>query len=382
MRSFTWQRTLAGVVLATVLGPLAGCGPKPITQDPSATPHDVTLTASQLQHIRLYTVSSSSFRKSIDANGVVDFDSERATSVLTPFSGPVTRLLVSAGQHVKAGDTLALVQSGDFAAAISNYAKALVTARNARRLADVDRDLLLNNGLSQREEQQAQTDAANADADRDAGLQALFALNLDAATIKAVQAGRSTARVQAKIRSPISGTVVEKLITPGQLLQAGTTATFTIADLSKVWVQAQISDSDASSVRVGDAARIEAGVAATQLTGVVGNISALINPDTRSVVARIDTLNPGAALKKQMYVRVHIQSRQPFTGLLVPVSAILRDDDNLPFVYVQQAGGAFARKHVTLGDRTGDTYEISQGVHAGDRVVVDGGIFVQFMQNQ
>jgi cobalt-zinc-cadmium efflux system membrane fusion protein len=68
--------------------------------------------------------------------------------------------------------------------------------------------------------------------------------------------------------------------------------------------------------------------------------------------------------------------------LLVPVSAILRDDENLPFVYVAQSDGSFARQHVTLGYRTGDSYEIPDGLKGGERVVVDGAIFVQFMQNQ
>jgi cobalt-zinc-cadmium efflux system membrane fusion protein len=83
-----------------------------------------------------------------------------------------------------------------------------------------------------------------------------------------------------------------------------------------------------------------------------------------------------------MYVRVLIHSQQETSGLLVPVSAILRDDENLPFVYVAQPDESFARRHVTLGYRAGDQYDITAGLEAGDQVVVDGGIFVQFQQNQ
>jgi membrane fusion protein, heavy metal efflux system len=79
---------------------------------------------------------------------------------------------------------------------------------------------------------------------------------------------------------------------------------------------------------------------------------------------------------------VKVQSRQASNGLLVPASAVLRDDENLPFVYVEQPGGGFARRHITLGYATGDQYAIPEGVKAGDKIVVDGGIFVQFMQNQ
>jgi cobalt-zinc-cadmium efflux system membrane fusion protein len=83
-----------------------------------------------------------------------------------------------------------------------------------------------------------------------------------------------------------------------------------------------------------------------------------------------------------MYVRVLIHSKIETSGLLAPVSAILRNEENLPFVYVVQPKGSFARQRVTLGYRDGDQYDIPSGLKAGDRVVVEGGLFVQFMQNQ
>jgi cobalt-zinc-cadmium efflux system membrane fusion protein len=184
------------------------------------------------------------------------------------------------------------------------------------------------------------------------------------------------------IRSPIAGTVVEKLITPGQLLSAGTTPCFTVADLSRVWVMTQVFGSDLASVSVGDPAVVETGIATNTFSGTVDNISAVVNPDTRSVLVRVVVENPGDFLKKQMYVHVRIESRQQSTGLLAPVSAVLRDDENLPFVYVAQADGSFARRHVTLGYRTGDQYDIAAGLQAGDQIVADGAIFIQFMQNQ
>jgi cobalt-zinc-cadmium efflux system membrane fusion protein len=91
---------------------------------------------------------------------------------------------------------------------------------------------------------------------------------------------------------------------------------------------------------------------------------------------------PAGVLKKQMYVRVRIRARRETSGMLIPVSAILRDDENLPFVFVAQPNNTFARRRVTLGYRTGDQFEIPSGLAAGDRVVGDGGVFVQFIQSQ
>jgi membrane fusion protein, heavy metal efflux system len=374
---------IAGIAMTTLVM-TAGCSSKADNdaQTTATTPGNVTLTPDQRKSIHIYTVAQSQFRKTVDATGTVDFDNDQATSVLAPFSGPVTRLLASVGQRVNKGEPLAEVDSPDFAAAVSAYVKAIASARNLRRLADADKDLVQHDGVSAREQEQAQTDAANADADRDAARQALVSLDVDPRLIGDIEAGRAASRVRGVIRAPISGTVAEKLITPGQLLQAGTTPCFTVADLSRVWVMAQISASDLALVRVGDTAQVETGIASTQLGGTVANISALVDPDTRAVIARVDVDNPGQLLKKQMYVHVRIQSRQPSSGLLVPVSAILRDDENLPFVYVVQSDGGFARRQVTLGPRTGDQVVIPKGLESGDRIVDDGALFLQFRQIQ
>jgi cobalt-zinc-cadmium efflux system membrane fusion protein len=380
---FSRALVFAFTVMATIFS-ITGCSSKNNSSEPasSVTASNVTLTAEQKQKIQFYTVAPSKFHKTTETTGTVDFDNDQATSVLAPFGGPVSKLLVNPGDKVKAGEALAEVDSPDFAAAISAYRKALTTAQTLRRVADMDKDLIQHNGVAQREEEQAQTDAANAEADRDAALQTLVSLNLDPQVIKDLQAGRPISRPGGRINSPIAGTVVEKLITPGELLTAGTTPCFTVADLSRVWVMTQIFGSDLASVSVGDSAEIETGIATNNFSGKVDNISALVDPTTRSVMVRVVVENPGDLLKKQMYVRVKIQAHQESTGLLVPVSAILRDDVNLPFVYVVQPDGSFARRHVTLGYRTGDQYDIPDGLQAGDQIVVDGAIFVQFLQNQ
>jgi cobalt-zinc-cadmium efflux system membrane fusion protein len=372
------------VAVAAAVWSLAACSARVESgpQASAAVANDVTLTAVQRQNIRLFSVEAAKFHRTIEAMGVVDFDNDQATSVLAPFSGPVSRLLVSLGDRVKKGDPLAEVASPDFATAISTYSKSLATAKTDRRLADLDKDLIEHHGISQREADQAETDAVNAEADRDAALQELVSLNVPPETIRDIQQGRPILRVKGMIRSPVTGTVVEKLITPGELLQAGTTACFTVAKLSRVWVMTQVFGSDLASLKLGDPAKVMTDIGSNEFSGTVDNISALVDPDTRSVVVRVAAENPGEVLKKQMYVRVSIQAREESSGLLAPVSSILRDDENLPFVYAAQPDGSFARQHVTLGHRVGDRYDILAGVKAGDQIVVEGGVFVQFVQNQ
>ncbi|MBD8898491.1 efflux RND transporter periplasmic adaptor subunit [Rhodanobacter sp. DHG33] len=347
----------------------------------NTTPHNVTLTEAQQQRIHLYTVASSSYQTMTNTTGVVDFDHNRSTDVLAPISGPVAKLTVTLGQTVQQGQVLALVDSPDFAAAVGTYRKALAAAKAADQLAATDRDLYAHQGVSQHEYAQAQSDAIGADSDRDAALQALVGLHVDPRTIADLQAGKPVTGSQGAIRAPIAGTVVVKSITPGQLLSAGTTDCFTIADTSKMWVMGQLFDSAFGAVKVGAPAEVET-ADGKSISGKVTNVGDVVDPNTRSVTARVAVDNPDGVLKQQMYVSVRIRSLDTQTGVLIPVSAVLRDDENLPFVYTVAADSSYARTPVTLGARIDDRYVIPQGLHAGDKVVVDGAIFLNFIQTQ
>ncbi len=346
----------------------------------SAKPRDLTLDAAQRRKIRLETVALTPFRRTIETTGTVAFDQNRATQVLAPISGPVARIHVEVGARVGRGQALATVASPDFAADVSALRKAEALAKNARRVADLDQQLWKNDAIARRDMEQAETDAVSAEADRDAALQQLRDLGVDAKTLSEIQQNQSTYGAGGLIRSPLAGTVVEKLITPGQLLQAGTTPCFTVADLSTVWVMANIFETDLPFVASGDSARVMTGGGGgtgAPITGRVDYISALVDPTTRAIAVRIVAPNPQEVLKRDLYVRVEIQASRESRGLLVPVSAILRDDENLPFVFVAKADGTFPRRRVEIGARVGDRQEVKSGLSAGETVVAEGGLFLQ-----
>jgi membrane fusion protein, heavy metal efflux system len=341
-----------------------------------------TLSPEQRQKVRTLVLAARRFRRSIETTGTVGFDADRATQVVSPLSGPVSRLLVSLGTRVEKGQALAEVASPDFAADASAYRKAEALARNARRVADLDAKLYENGGMARRDMEQAETDAIAAEADRDAARQQLRALGVDDARLEAIRENRAVAVGPAVIRAPVAGVVVERLITPGQLLQAGTTPCFTVADLSTVWVMANVFQIDLPFVEVGDPASITTGEGGAALPGTVQYVSALVDPTTRAVAVRVVAKNPAGALRKDLYVRVRVESGRDSTGVLAPASAVLRDDENLPFVFVARPDGAFDRRRVTLGARVGDEEEIVSGLAAGDEIVVEGGLFMQFAESQ
>ncbi len=313
--------------------------------------------ARAMRGVHTEVVSLQTFQKTIATTGTVAFNQNKSTQVLSPISGPLSRIIVNIGSRVNRGEALALVSSPDFAADISALRKAEATAKNTRRIATLDEQLFKNDAIARRDLEQAQTDAINAEADRDAAVQQLVALGVDAKTIADIEQNRPVENLGGVIRSPISGTVVEKLVSPGQLLQAATTPTFTVADLSSVWVMANVFEADLPSVRTGDTADVITGSGQT-LTGRVDYIAALVDPNTRAVSVRLDVPNPGEVLKRDLYVRVQLHSKLPVQGILVPVSSVLRDDENLPFVFVTKPDGSFERRRVDLGSRLGDRQEI------------------------
>jgi len=386
---------LAAVALTSLLA--AACARQPEKADPTPaapptataaapgnTAAEITLDPAQRQKIRLVQVAEAPFRRTIETTGTVAFNQDRSTQVLAPISGPVSRLIVGLGSRVGRGEALATVASPDFAADVSALRKAEATARNARRVATLDEQLWKNDAIARRDMEQAETDAVAAEADRDSALQQLRALGVDDKAIHDIQENRPVVFPGGVIRSPIAGTVVEKLITPGQLLQAGTTPCFTVADLSTVWVMANLFEADLPFVAAGAPAQVltGAGPSSGPISGKVDYISALVDPTTRAIAVRIVAPNPNGVLKRDLYVRVAIQASRESRGLLVPVSAVLRNDENLPFVFVADARGAFARRRVQLGSREADRQEITSGLSAGETVVAEGGLFLQFAENQ
>lgn len=384
---FTYKAFTA-LALGAALASSAGCGSRAdadavaARSDSTRKDSSLALPAEQRERIGIVVVSPSTFHRVVQATGTVAYDGDQSTQILAPISGPVTRILVQPGVQVHRGQALAYVSSPDFADAVADYRKARATAVNAQRVADLDEQLFKNDAIARRDLEQAQTDAISAAADRDAALQRLQALGVDGATLEALAAGKAADAIRGVIRSPIEGTLVERAITPGELLEAGSTPCFTVADISAMWVMANVFESDLESVHVGDAATIATGATREPVTGRVDNVAAFVDPSTKATAVRIIVPNRAHLLKKDMYVDVGIRSRDLSKGLLVPVSAVLRDEDNRPFVFIQEPAGRYERRSVKLGSRIEESYEISDGLHAGDHVISRGGIFLQFAQSQ
>jgi cobalt-zinc-cadmium efflux system membrane fusion protein len=337
-----------------------------------------TVSKQQLTHLKITPVRKTTWSTVVRTTGTVDWDADLTTQAITQVNGPISRILVDMGARVKAGDPLLYVASPDVANAISAYKKARNREDLTRRVMERSKELLDRGAIAVRDFEGTQADYNDAVTDVQNSLQALKIFEITQAEIDQAQRQGVPISPELAVRSPIAGVIVQKLVSPGQFIQAGTTVCFMISDVSKVWVQGHIFDRDLPAVRVGDVVEQSNPSMAQTFRGVVAYIGAMVDPATRTTPVRIVTENPRGLLKKDMFVDAAIHTRTRKDILAVPVSAVLHDEQNEPFVYVERESGKFAQRQVKVGAQQDGLVEIVSGLSAGDPVVSEGSVFLQF----
>ncbi|MGH9505526.1 MAG: efflux RND transporter periplasmic adaptor subunit, partial [Terriglobales bacterium] len=311
--------------------------------------------------------------RSLQLPGTVEYNQFHTTPVLSPVGGPVTRILAVPGQHVDAGEPLLYVRSPDYSQARATYLKAESAAQLAKLQARRDEDLYGHHAIAQQELQQAQAQYAQAQADLQNAAAALRVLGVQPDTA----AGQPSPVLP--VVAPIRGLVVSRTVAPGQLVQAGATV-FTISDLRTVWVDVHVYQQQLAWIQKGEPVKIETSAYPGRMfRGRIGYISPTLDPQTRTLKARIVTANPGLLLKNQMFVTAIVRAGVIPDAIAIPDAAVLRDSVNHPFVYVATAQrGAFARRLVSIGASQNGRTHILSGLRPGDRVVANGALFIQF----
>jgi cobalt-zinc-cadmium efflux system membrane fusion protein len=344
----------------------------------AATAGYFTVPDAQRSHLEIAAARTVDEPTSIHTTGTVDWDNDQTTQAITQVNGPITRIMVDLGTRVKAGDPLLFVASPDIAAAVSTYRKAKNRLDQAQRTVDRNKTLLEHKAIAQRDFDDSQSDYNDAATDLQTAMQSLKILGVNDTDLKDAEAQTGAVRSELPMRSPIAGVVVQKLVFPGQVIQAGATQAFTISDISTVWVQAHVYDKDLSSISVGDAADVRSSAFPDVFHGRVASVGDLLDPATRTTLVRIVTANPRGVLKKDLFVDVSIAGPTRHKVLVVPTSAILYDEQNLPFVYVDAGQNRFMQRTISIGAQQGADTEITAGLKPDDHVVGQGSLFLQF----
>ncbi|NDQ58523.1 MAG: efflux RND transporter periplasmic adaptor subunit [Acidipila sp.] len=377
-------KTLAVAASALALL-LAGCSKEKFTGEDKMTSYSAsqghgdpaqlfTVPPEQMSHLQIVTLVPGKTQRILRLTGAVAYNGFKTTPVITAVGGPVARILVVPGDSVRAGQPLLYVHSPDFALLRSGFLK----TRQAYHLADKNysraQDLYAHKAIAERDLLQAESDRNQAKADMDANEQTLRILGVP----NPEELAQGTASPEIPLRAPQSGEIVERLVAPGQLLQAGVTQTFTISDTSSVWVLVNVYQNDMAYVHPGDQVTLETDAYPDVFHGKISYIAPALDPNTRTLQARIVTDNPGRKLKRDMYITATVRAGVETNTLSVPDAAILRDTENKPFVYVASGENQFGRRLVTVGSSQDGKTEILTGVKAGERVVGDGSLFLQF----
>jgi membrane fusion protein, heavy metal efflux system len=328
----------------------------------------------QMAHLKVLTVEPSTLTRSLRLTGSVAYDSFHTTPVITQVSGPAMRIVVIPGQRVRRGQPMLYVASPDYSQLRANYLKARDAEELAKKSYARSKDLYQHHALAEQQLEQAESAQAQASGDMDAAAAALKVMGV-ADPDALVKASPS---FEVPVRAPIDGEVVEQNVSVGQLLQTGATQCFMVSDTSKVWVLVNVYQKDLPYVHVGDAVTIQTDAYPVVFHGRISYIAPALDPSTRTLQARIETVNPADKLKKDMYVTAIVKAGALRNAIAVPDSAVLRDADNQPFVYVETAGGKFGRRSVTVGESEQGQTQITSGLRPGDRFIGDGGLFVQF----
>jgi membrane fusion protein, heavy metal efflux system len=380
MTKVRMRRLIVLTALSAITLALAGCSGAG-TQDASKnhpnnanTAELFTIPPDQMAHVQVLAVEPSALTRTLRLTGAVAYNGFHTTPVISQVSGPVSRIAVAPGQHVQRGEPLLYVSSPDYSQLRTNYLKAkdaYVLAQKANARAQ---DLYQHHALAEQNLEQAESAQTQAEGDLAASEAALKVLGITnpEALVKAPPS------FEALVKAPINGEVVEQDVAVGQLLQTGVTQTFMLSDTSTVWVLVNIYQKDLPYVHVGDAVTIQTESYPDVFHGRISYVAASLDPNTRTLQARIETSNPGLKLKKDMYVVAMVDAGTIQNAIAVPDSAVLRDSENQPFVYVEQPGNQFGRRSVTLGDSLKGQTQVTSGLNPGDRVIGDGSLFLQF----
>ena len=340
----------------------------------SATPQLFTIPPDQVSHVQVVTIQQAKLTRTLRLTGAVAYNAFKTTPVITQVGGPVSRILVVPGDHVREGQPMLEVSSPDYSQLLDTYLKAHETFRVADKNYDRAKDLYEHKAIAERDLLQAESDRNEAQADLNAAEQAMKILGIK----NPEDLAKAPSSAQIPVIAPMSGEVVERLVAPGQVMQAGQTQAFTISDMSTVWVLANLYQGDLAFVKTGDDVVVQTDAYPESFHGKISYVSAALDPNTRTLQARIVVDNPGEKLKRDMYCTVTVTAGTIQNAISVPDAAVLRDDENQPFVYLAAGLNQFGRRAVEIGESQNGQTQILKGLSAGDRVVGDGSLFLQF----
>lgn len=350
---------------------LTACSDKPAepAKGPEKNPLAVTPPPALSPSLMVGEAPYVEVREVLRVPGRIEVDEQRVARVGSSVTGRVNEIDATVGMNVRRGQLLATLVSTELSSTQLGYLKAFSQMGLAERAVARARQLFEADVIGSAELQRREAELIQSQAEVSAARDQLMVLGMSEKAIKDL--GRSR-RVNsfASVVASIDGIVIERKVTQGQVVQPAD-AMFVIADLSSVWLVAEVPERSAELVGIGE--MVEAEISALPGSPVEGRlsfVSATVNPETRTVKVRMDLPNAKRDYKPAMLATVLIKTRA-HKSRAVPVKAVVRED-NKDFVFVQTAPEEFRLRPVTLGDEHDKYRVLTGGLQQGEKIVLDG----------
>jgi membrane fusion protein, heavy metal efflux system len=369
------QRILHSMFVSVLLL-LSGCGgpQNQIKSDDTSAivrkGNRVTVPGDSPLHGRLQVeaAQSTSVEHQVTAPASVEADPARYARILPPLNGRVLQLFVHSGDSVKKGDELLTLDAPDFVGAQADYSRARGALAQAERTVTRQDDLASHGIIGQRDVDQARTDRDSAQSDFNRARDRLRLLGMDP---DQTQLGAPLI-----VRSPLTGKVLDVLAATGEFRNDPTAPMMTVADLSDIWVTANVQEKDIHFVHRGDpAVATFAAYPLEMFRGKVLFVADVLDPDTRTAKVRIAYSNQDGRLRPAMFANVTLKTWDT-QELTVSTTALVMDG-NRTTVFVQVEPDTYEQRPVVTGDQEGERTIIKRGLQLGDKVLVREGALLQ-----
>jgi len=352
----------------------------------------VTVDELQAQRLRIEPVQLREFRDARTTVGRIAFNDDRTTAIYAPFQGRVLRLIAKAGDVLRPGSPLVTIDSPDLVQANADVIAASTAVQKAQnQVAQGERvarrqQLLYDGGAAPYKDlEQADSDLRNAQHDLKTAEGQLEAarnrlrapFGKSGAEIAQIEATHDVDRV-AQIASPIAGTVTGRKVSPGQFVRADNTdPMFTIADVSSMWLVANVTETDIPLIKVGQ----EVAVQVVAYPGEVFRarltyVGASMDPAARRLTVRAEIANPDGRLKPDMFASFRIMTGVSTRSPSLPTAAVLRESDGTMTAWVTIDGKRLVKRTVKVGLQQDGFSQVLEGLEAGERVATESALFL------
>jgi membrane fusion protein, heavy metal efflux system len=348
----------------------------PATPDP-LTAQSVALSETQLAAVKIAAAGEREFPIERAAVGSIDFNEEMSVQVFTPNQGRILGLFAKVGDEVKKGQTLFTIDSPDLVQAsstlISTAGVLQLTSRNLARL----KLLYETRAVSQKDLEQAISDNQTAEGALRA---ARDAVRIFGKTDEEMDRIVAEHRVDPTlvVPSPISGRITARNAAPGLLVQPGSApAPYSVADISTMWMLANVAESDSPALHVGQDVRVSVmAYPGRVFEGKISTIGSMVDPNTHRVLVRSEIDDPRHDLRSGMFATFVIRIGDPERSVAVPTDGVVREGNGTMTVWVTTDRRRFTKRTVEVGLQRDGFHQILDGLQRGELIATEGALFL------